>query len=75
MRAAVLSGLDRVGMLTPRTGYAELTAGVAMPWIGDTSAFLRAEVGLRPLENLSAFAFVEATRLGATAGLGVRVHW
>ncbi len=69
------AGLDRAATLVPGTGYAELTAGVARPWGEGLEAYARIEAGWRPLTNLSAFAFGEATLQGASAGIGARLTW
>jgi len=69
------AGLDRAATLVPGTGCAELTAGLAKPWGKGLEAYVRASVEWRPLTNLSAFAFGEATLQGATAGIGAMVNW
>ncbi len=67
------SGLDRVAQLVPGTGFLDVTAGVAKPWQGSLDAFVRAEAGWHPTDNLSAFAFAQADLQGAKAGIGARV--
>ncbi len=51
----------------------EVSAGVSKAWSGGLDAFLRAELGWRPADTLSVFAFAEADRIGLQAGLGARV--
>ncbi len=75
MRAELRSGLDRASRLVPGSGFAELTAGVVHPWQGDTSAFLRGEVGWHLAEPLAAFAFAQADRVGIQAGIGARLSF
>ncbi len=71
--AELRTGLDRATLLPIGTGFAQLSAGMVKPWGGTLDAFVRAELGARPLANLSAFAFAEANRFGAQAGVGARV--
>lgn len=73
MKAEVRAGLDRAASLVPGSGYAELTAGVVKPWESGLNAFVRAEIGWHPAENVSLFAFGEADVHGAQAGVGSRI--
>lgn len=75
MRAAVLSGLDKVGMLAPGRGFAEITAGVAKPWQGELDAYVRAELGFRPRDWLDLFGFGQADLRGVQAGAGARLRF
>ncbi len=73
MREAVRAGLDRVDALVPGHGFANLTAGVNQQWGGQLGAFVEAEVGFKPRENVDLFAFGKADLAGASAGLGARL--
>lgn len=79
MRAEVRQGLDRAGLLPTGTGYVELSAGVRAD-AGGAAAFARGELGWRPRENLSVFAFGEGTAglrqpAAFMAGVGARLNF
>lgn len=77
MKAEVRSGLDRAKLLPVGGGYLEATAGLNSL----VGAFGRVEAGVRPLENLTAFAYGQASTglqtLAPTfeAGVGLRIGW
>ncbi len=61
-------------LLPSSTGYFLATAGVNHPFASDqTGAFVRAELGWKPRDNLSLFAFAQADNAGLTAGTGLKV--
>ncbi len=72
VKAEVLTGLDRVAALIPHTGFAELTAGVRVPFGAQPDAFVRGELGWKPEESISLFGFAEAKLREFTAGVGAR---
>ncbi len=59
--------------MVPGSGFANLTAGVSNAWGGSLNAFVEAEVGFKPRENVDLFGFAKADRLGSSAGVGARV--
>ncbi len=69
----MLSGLDRVGLLVPGSGFAQVTAGVSKGWQSGLDAFVRGEVGFKPRENVDLFGFGQANLQGAQAGVGARL--
>lgn len=72
-KAEVLAGLDRVAKLVPGSGFLDVTAVAEKPWGGALDAFVRAELGWHPADNLTAFAFAQAGLQDAQAGIGARV--
>lgn len=62
-----------MGVLVPRTGFGEVTAGVSTGWQSDLAAFVRGELGFKPREDLDLFSFAQADLRGASAGVGARV--
>lgn len=75
VKVEVLTGLDRVAALVTHTGFAELTAGVLVPFGQSPDAFARLEAGWHPDEAISLFGFAEAKLRQFTAGLGARVSF
>lgn len=68
MREELRAGLSRI--LPPRRATFDVLGGVAEA----SGAFVRGELALRLAENVAALAYAEATtRLGHSAGVGVRV--
>lgn len=60
----------------PGAGYFDARVGAGAAWGGAIDVQARAELGVRPAENLSAFLFGEAsTRDGWQAGAGLRATW
>ena len=74
-KAEVLAGLDRAEKLLPGAGYFEVTAAAAKPWAGGLEAFVRAELGWHPTDNLAAFAFAQADLQGVQGGIGARLSF
>lgn len=71
MQEEVRDGLARVLADTPvRHGFLDLQLGAAT----DVGAYVRGELGYRPLERVAAYLFGQATtHAGHSAGAGVRV--
>ena len=77
----MLKGLDRAKGLEVGRGYFSITGGVTSA----AGAFVRAELGARPLEQLEVFAYAQASTgfpvmqpsFGPVfeAGVGARVRW
>ncbi len=69
----MLSGLTRASLLPVGTGFLDVTAGVVRPWSGGMDGYVRAEIGIRPLDNVDLFGFAQAGLVGVAAGAGARV--
>lgn len=77
MKSEVRSGLERAKLLPVGGGYLEATAGLTSL----AGAFGRIESGVHPVENLTAFAYGQASTGLQTlapsfeAGVGLRLAW